>query len=106
MRKTQRNYLIFLLGVAVLGMFLTGCTVEILPPEPRFGSVNICSDHSSVYGNVFLDGRYEGDLWPNECLYVDDLRIGRTYTVRVDTGWEVIVQDFYFDFSGQVVTIR
>jgi|GEM_PF-1872555 len=114
MNTTIKKALFSLPLVLVLVGVLSGCAIIVNgngpPPPVRYGTVNICSGSSDVYGEVFLEGRFKGYVEPNACIAVDDLRLGRTYRVEIDTGWPgpggVFTKEFYFDRDGQFVTLR
>lgn len=100
----MRRFWVF--GILVLGLFLfAGCTAEVIVPI-SYGSAEICSGSSAIYGDLYVDGRYVGYLYPNACLWVDDLRIGTWHVARVYHPWgRIYSQEFYLDYSGELVTI-
>ncbi|MBC7217565.1 MAG: hypothetical protein H5U36_05315 [Candidatus Caldatribacterium sp.] len=101
----MRRFWVF--GILALGLFLfAGCTAEVVVPI-SYGSAEICSGSDAVYGWLYVDGRRIGYLYPNACLWVDDLRIGAWHVARVyNYSWnEIYSEEFYLDYSGQRVTI-
>ncbi|MCX7731028.1 MAG: hypothetical protein N2205_07445 [Candidatus Caldatribacterium sp.] len=97
----------FLIPGMLLGalLCLSGCTFTAIIPV-AYGTAQVCSGSPSVYGELYVDGRYVGYLEPNECLFVDDLLLGEEHIARVYHPWGgVYSQRFYLSASGQIVTI-
>lgn len=101
----MRKFLLFFWTLAFLPFLFLGCTAEVIVPI-TYGSVQICSDSSRVYGNVYVDGSYAGYVYPYECIIVGGLAVGRRHTVRIVNPWGYeYFRSFYLDYSGQVVTV-
>lgn len=97
---------VWVAGILILiALLFVGCTAEVIVPI-SYGSAQICSGRSGIYGEVYVDGDYVGYLEPYECVLASGLVLGRWHTVRVYHPWGTVYrEDFYLDHSGQVVTI-
>lgn len=104
------NKRLIITGVLVflaLSVLFSACTVDIGPgpgpgPQPvRYGTIYIVSGATGVYGEVYLNGRSYGYLYPNDRVRIPDVRLRTWHELEIVDVWGTTFRRIYPTYHGE-----
>jgi len=113
----RKNVLLLIALVVLSLLVVSGCGVTVTPgggPVITTGQVKICTYNGNYYGEVWIDGVYQGyyidgsGWWGPYCTGWITLTLNQTHTIEL---WDSTSGTTYFGaftptFNGQTITLQ